>query len=75
MNQHHEIAMLAAQMWGEANAEGAEPEGFGVDVACAYCGADWAMESETGLSAPDGVEIDPAAQAGALLDILTKRAK
>lgn len=36
MENTHELAMLAAQMWGEANAEGADPEQFGSDVAEAY---------------------------------------
>ena len=39
ISRFHEVAMLAAQMWGEANAEGADPGQFGSDVAEAYQGA------------------------------------
>ena len=66
MNEQHEVAMLAAQMWGEANAQEAEPEQFGVAVAQAYCGADYAMSMECITDAESG---------DALVDILSKRAK
>lgn len=52
MDNTHELAMLAAQMWGEANAEGADPEQFGSDVAEAYQGAVNSMEYIAGEDYP-----------------------
>ena len=48
ISRFHEVAMLAAQMWGEANAEGADPGQFGADAAIAYAGAFSCMDAELG---------------------------
>lgn len=52
MDNTHELAMLAAQMWGEANAEGADPEQFGADVAETYQAAANSMEYIAGEDYP-----------------------
>ena len=52
MENTHELAMLAAQMWGEANAESADPEQFGADVAEAYQSAVNSMEYIAGEDYP-----------------------
>ena len=45
MDSHHELAMLSAQMWGEANAEGADASQFGLKVAQAYASSYDALEA------------------------------
>ena len=77
MNSHHELAMLSAQMWGEANAEGAQPEHFGACVADAYTSAFTGMESaeEFADALAYGIAV-PGDEASELLrNIATKPAK
>jgi len=79
MNSHHELAMLSAQMWGEANAESAQPEHFGACVADAYTSAFTGMECghEFAEAIAYGVAIPPEGPISneTLMNILTKRAK
>ena len=78
-NIFHEVAMLAAQVWGECNGEGADPEQFGVDVAVAYSGAFGAMESDAHVAAYSmELAADPFAESSAhevMRNIITKQAK
>lgn len=77
MNTHHEIAMLAAQMWGEANAENADPEQFGSNVAEAYASSYDALEAaeEFGDAIAYGVAMPGDATSELLRNIATKQAK
>ena len=77
MNSHHELAMLSAQMWGEANAEGADPDGFGAAVADAYTSAYSSMEGaeEFREAMAYGVAVSPETASDLLRNIATKQAK
>ena len=76
MNSYHEVAMLSAQMWGEANAEGLPAEGFGAAVAHAYLSAHNVMESEQEFAEAIAYGIAVPADAAELLrNIATKQAK
>ena len=77
-NRFHEVAMLAAQVWGESNAEGADPEQFGSDVVEAYSAAFGAMEIESdfaeALAYGVTLPVDSAAHT-AMRGIITKQAR
>ena len=75
MNSYHEVAMLSAQLWGEANAQVAEPEQFGADVAAAYNSAFSCMECEQEFAEAVAYGIVPADAAELLRNIATKQAK
>ncbi len=78
-NKFHEVAMLAAQVWGECNGAGADPEQFGADVAVAYTAGFSAMKSENEFAElPAQFSVDSLAEASAhevMRGIITKQAR
>ena len=78
MNSYHEVAMLSAQIWGEANAKGEDADSFGLSVAQAYINAYDTLrvfDEDDADAIAYGMAVPGDATSELLRNIATKQAK